>query len=245
MEDALPILEYLPATFKTPGEQEYIRFLWAAFETNYEYEKFQFAMLPYHMLYMSFVYFSVWQIKQMRPKDFGHAAIFIPNEERKMLTTATSPFTFSVVNERSIFKFLKLIGCEDQHTGPFAKLVDIRNELAHSNGLISCRDQAAANRRIFDVLKQVAAIQNHMMPVLYECLRAFLIESCDPNVGRQHEDPSEQIQELLVHKHYFSRKDIEACSRFDIQTMSDEPQFPQIKILFEEFVGLYSAELLG
>jgi hypothetical protein len=155
---------------------------------------------------------------------------------------ATSPFTFSMVNERSIFKFLKLIGCEDQHTGPFARLVDVRNELAHSTGLISCRDQISADKRIADVLKQVGAIQSHMAPVLYECLQAFLTESCDPHVGRQYEDAKDQIRELLVHKNYFSLKDIEACRSFDLQTMRDEPQFEQIKVLFEEFVALYSSE---
>ena len=30
---------------------------------------------------------------------------------------------------------------------------------------------------------------------------------------------------------------------FDVHTMSDEPQFEQIKVLFDEFVALYSAEL--
>ena len=245
MEDALPILDYLPTTFAVPGEQEYVRLLWAAFESNYEQENFQFAMLPFHMLYMSFVYFSVWQIKLMRPKEFGHSAIFVPNEERKKLMTATSPFTFSVVNERSVFKFLKLIGCEDQHTGDFARLVDDRNELAHSNGLISCRDQKAADTRLAKVLRQVGAIQGHMTPVLFECLRAFLVESCDPNVGRQYDLPRDQIRELLVHKHYFSIKDIETCLTFDVQALSTEPHFAEIKILFDEFSTLYTAELAG
>jgi hypothetical protein len=34
MDDALPILEYLPLSFKACSEQEYIAFLWDAFETN-------------------------------------------------------------------------------------------------------------------------------------------------------------------------------------------------------------------
>lgn len=243
MDDALPILDYLPTTFTVPGEQEYVRLLWAAFESNYEQENFQFAMLPFHMLYMSFVYFSVWQIKLMRPKEFGHSAIFVPNEERKKLMAATSPFTFSVVNERSVFKFLKLIGCEDQHTGDFARLVDDRNELAHSNGLISCRDQKAADMRLAKVLRQVCAIQGHMTPVLFECLRTFLVESCDPDIGRQYDLPRDQIHELLVHKHYFSIKDIEICLTFDIQALSTEPHFVEIKILFDEFLTLYTADL--
>ena len=70
MEDAFALATYLLLSFKTPSEQEYIAFLWDAFETNYTYEKYQFAFLAYHMLTMSLVYFNIWQIKQEHPKDF-------------------------------------------------------------------------------------------------------------------------------------------------------------------------------
>lgn len=241
MDDALPILEHLPNSFREPGEQEYIRFLWGAFTSNYEHENYQFAMLPYHMLYMSFVYFSVWQIKLMRPKDFENASIFVPQKERDVLK-ATSPFTFSVVNERSIFRFLKLIGCEDQHTGAFAKLVDVRNELAHSNGLINCRDRRSADQRVGDVMRQVRAIQSHMTPLLHECLSQFLVESCAEEEGMEYDNSADQIRELLVHKHYFSLKDIEACLRFDIQSLATRPRFDAIQALFEQFVLMYPTE---
>lgn len=244
MDDALPILEYLPNSFREPGEQEYIDFLWDAFASNYEHEKYQFAMLPYHMLYMSFVYFSVWQIKLMRPRDFENASIFVPQKERDILR-ATSPFTFSVVNERSIFRFLKLIGCEDQHTGSFAKLVDVRNELAHSNGLINCRDQRSADQRIDEVMRQVRAIQSHMTPLLHECLTQFLVESCAEGDGMQYDNPEDQIRELLVHKHYFSLKDIEACQSFDVEVLAAKPHFEAMKALFEQFAAMYSAEVAG
>ena len=58
MEEAAELANYLPLSFKTPKEQEYIEFLWDAFETNYTHGKFQFAFLAYHMLTMSFVYFT-------------------------------------------------------------------------------------------------------------------------------------------------------------------------------------------
>ena len=48
---------------KTRSEQEYIEFLWDAFESNYTHGKYQFAFLAYHMLTMSFVYFNIWQIR--------------------------------------------------------------------------------------------------------------------------------------------------------------------------------------
>ncbi len=243
MEDAYPILEYLPNSFREPGEQEYISFLWSAFASNYEHENYQFAMLPYHMLYMSFVYFSVWQIKLMRSRDFENASIFVSQKERAILQ-ATSPFTFSIVNERSIFRFLKLIGCEDQHTGSFAKLVDVRNELAHSNGLINCRDQPAADKRVVEVIRQVRAIQDHMTPLLHECLYQFLVESCAED-DMEYDNPTDQIRELLVHKHYFSVKDIEACRSFDVQTLSNRPRFEVMQVLFEKFLLMYPAEALN
>lgn len=49
MYDALPIMEYLPLSFKTRGEQEYFAFLWDAFETNYTHGKYQFAILACHI----------------------------------------------------------------------------------------------------------------------------------------------------------------------------------------------------
>jgi hypothetical protein len=240
MEEALPILEFLPNSFKEPGEQEYIEFLWDAFAANYDIGKYQMALLPYHMLYMSYVYFSIWQIKLMRPKDFANATIFQKNEKQVM--AATSPFTFYRVAEGEVFKFLRIIGCDEEQTAPFSGLVGERNKLAHANGMIICADQASADGKIAEILKQVRAIQTHMTPVLHQCLRAFLVDSCTPEEERQYEDAADQIRELLVHKNYFSLKDIEACMSFDVQTIADEPQFAQIRLLFDEFVALYSPE---
>lgn len=242
MDDALPILDYLPNSFREPGEQEYIRFLWDAFACNYDHGKYQFAMLPYHMLYMSFVYFSVWQIRLMRPRDFGNASIFMQKEHKREVLQATSPFAFSVVNERSIFQFLKLIGCEDQHTGSFARLVDVRNELAHSTGLINCRDQRSADQRISDVIRQVQAIQSHMTQLLHECLSRFLIDSCSSEAGIQYDNPDDQIKELLVHKHYFSLRDIEACHGFNIDSLAMQPNFQAMQELFRQFLSIYPSE---
>lgn len=53
MEEAAELGNYLPLSFKTPKEQEYIEFLWDAFQSNYENKKYQFAFLAYHMLTMT------------------------------------------------------------------------------------------------------------------------------------------------------------------------------------------------
>jgi len=58
-EYSFQILNYLLYLYKTTQEEEYINFLWDAFSVNYEKEKYQFAFIGYHMLFMSFVYFSI------------------------------------------------------------------------------------------------------------------------------------------------------------------------------------------
>jgi hypothetical protein len=41
MEEAAELGKYLPLSFKSPRGQEYIAFLWAAFETNNEHCKYR------------------------------------------------------------------------------------------------------------------------------------------------------------------------------------------------------------
>lgn len=215
MDATLEIHDYLPLTYPSASEGEYVRFVWEAFESNYESGKYQFAMLAFHMLYMSYVYFSVWQIKQALPGDFAKSVIFLKKEEEKGLMTASSPFTFSEINERSIFKFLRLAGCENQHIGKFQKLVDQRNEIAHPNGNIFFSDQATADQRIEEVMQQIRNIQVHMTPVLHDCLLQFLRDSANPE-EREIEDTAVHVELSFLHKHYLSRKDIEACLACDL-----------------------------
>ncbi len=69
----------------------------------------------------------------------------------KSLLEATSPFTFHVVSESHVMRFLKLIQCDNGKIGAYTKLVKDRNETAHSNGNIFFSTEAAIwpARRIF------------------------------------------------------------------------------------------------
>ena len=231
MEEATELGNYLPLSFKSPKEQEYIEFLWDAFETNYTHAKYQFAFLAYHMLTMSFVYFNIWQIKQTEPKDFAMGLIGFAKDEKK-LTEATSPFVFSAVNERSILRFLKLIACDNGKIGTYAKLVDDRNDTAHSNGNIFYSTQAALDVKITEILRVVEEIQSHSKPVIEHCYRDFLLQNHDPD-EREYPDPADQIREVLIHGNYLSQKDIEICLAFDVAALAQQPMRSSVRELHE------------
>jgi|GEM_PF-4171788 len=47
MEEAAELVDYLPLSFKTESNRQYVQFLWEAFESNYENKKNRFAFLAY------------------------------------------------------------------------------------------------------------------------------------------------------------------------------------------------------
>lgn len=241
MEEATELSNYLPISFRSPKEQEYIEFLWDAFTTNYVHGKYQFAFLAYHMLTMSFVYFNVWQIKQAQPKDFEKGLIGFSKDVERLLLEATSPFVFSSVNERTMLRFLKLIACDNTQIGVYARLVDDRNDTAHPNGNIFFSTQAALDTKIKEVLRAVDEIQIHSRPVIERCYLEFLRQSRNPD-EREYDDTEDQIREVLIHGNYMSQKDIEFCLDADLSAVAGSPEAASVIALHDALVATHGAK---
>ena len=239
MEDAFELANYLPLSFKTPNEQEYVAFLWDAFKTNYQAEKYQFAFLAYHMLTMSLVYFKIWQIKHAWPEDFQKGIIGFDKETEKDLLDATTPFTFSKVPERRVLRFLKLIGCDNSKVGTYEELVKDRNEMAHSRGHIFVHTENMLKDKIRKVLKAANDIQIQSKTLVESCYREFLAHNLDPEV-REYSDASDQIREVLIHSNYLSLKDIEICTRFDIQQLGGQHGLADMRALHHYLLADYN-----
>ena len=241
MEEAAELGDYLPLSFNRPTEQEYVTFLWDAFETNYTHGKYQFAFLAYHMLTMSFVYFNLWQIKKTEPKNFEMSLIGFGKDVEKELIASNSPFVFSTVNERAVLRILKLIDCDNGEIGTYAKLVKDRNQTAHPNGHIFFSTQAALDTKITEILRVVSEIQTHSKTVIERCYREFLLRSHD-HEEREYSDASDQIREVLIRKNYLSHKDVEICIKSDITKFRDQVGFPEIKALHHGLLADYGGD---
>lgn len=244
MEEAYDIFNYLPISYKSESEEKYIAFLWDSFRINYEAEKYPFAFIAFNMLYMSFVYFEVWQIKQSKYEEFKMAMVgFHQGDEESDLINASSPFTFSAIGESRFFRFLKLINCENDQIGTFSSIISTRNKSAHSNGVISFTSQTAIDNKISEVLGNVQKIQTLSKPIVRNCFIDFLKNSWNPE-EREYFDDEEQIREELVHKHYLSQKDINLLrSNFRVSTLSDELNYKEIQNLFYKFREIYKSDV--
>jgi hypothetical protein len=243
MDDALAILDYLPLSYRNKGEERYVGFLWESFATNYENGKYEFTNLAFHLLYMSYICFAVWRIRAARRADFEKAMVGFQSEVENKLYKADSPFQFyEHLKESTIFRFIKLIGCSNEQVGEFAKFVKYRNRIAHPSGTTLFNDRQALDDHVAEVLKGVANVQTHMTPVLHELFSEFLCsESNDPE-QREAPDAQTEIDANFLHRNYLSQKDIEACLGFDIDSLSGNAKFPEIKALFDTFVQAYNPD---
>lgn len=241
IEDAQEIFEYLPISFRNETEQEYVNFLWETFVTNYEDKKYPFAFLAYHMLFMSLVYFEIWQIKANHVGDFEKAMVGFNKDMELELMQASTPFTLWQVNESSVFRFLKLIGMNNADIGECTKLVKDRNDIAHSNGNIFYRNQRDIDLKINEILRCVGKIQNHSANVLVSCYEKFLLESSDVD-NRENLEDENQIREVLVYGNYLSPKDIFIVKSYDIQKLNGEKYFGNIESLANKLRDMYPDE---
>jgi hypothetical protein len=243
MEEALELDNYLPSSFANADEQKYLEFLWSAFQSNYEAERYEFASLAFHLLYMSFVSFSIWQIRLARPEPFAMAMVGFDRHESSLMACKT-PFNFyESLKESQIFRFLKLIGCTNAQVGEFAKFVKRRNKIAHPTGTVFFNDQSVIDAEIADMMKEVRNIEAHMQPVIVELYTAFLLgESSNPDL-RQYPDYADEVRANLVHADYLSSADLAYCRDFDITMMADHPHFDEMQLLHGALVATYPNDM--
>ncbi|MDZ4798479.1 MAG: hypothetical protein SGI92_09985 [Bryobacteraceae bacterium] len=145
---------------------------------------------------------------------------------------------FSAEKERSILRFLKLLGCDNGTIGTYAKLVNDRNETAHSNGHIFFSTQTALDAKITEILRVVDEIQGHSQSVIERCYREFLLRSGDPE-EREYPAATDQIREVLIHGNYLSQRDIDFCLRFDVDGLAEGQNSEGMRTLHEALAKSY------
>ncbi len=254
MENASNILSYLPDSFKTRDEKDYINFLWESYESNYNNRKFQFSFIAFHLLFMSLCYFQIWKIYNTHSEDFVKSLLGFEKldeiiqkiEEQNVINRAENkpleqlyPFSLSEVNESTVMIFFKLIGCDRTKIGKYKKLVKDRNEIAHANGKMIFVSNRDIDIKINDMIRLIEEIYNHSKSVLELFFKNFLLSSREPD-NREYFDDKDQLREVLIHGNYLSQKDIEHMLTFDITQLSAEPNYKEMVTLFMVFKTEYA-----
>lgn len=236
MEEAFKIFSYLPLHYKNVEETEYVQYLWKAFENNYQNEQYQFAFMGYHMLFMCFVYFTIWKLKSIHPEDFEKISYGF----EKCLSTATSPFGFSEEQESRILRILKFWGLNDR-IGEYKKLVKDRNNIAHSNGNIYYKEQDSIDVRISDVLGFIDEIHQKTKDSIEQAYKDFLIGNYSVE-DSPYSSVEEMLSEEFMRRYYISEADMRICYHSNLASLSEDENYGSIINLHSEISRLYQDE---
>ena len=241
MEEAYKILEYLPIRFRTQANHEYINFLWESFVVNYQNKKYIFAYIAFHMIFMSAIYSILWKIKCCNPTSFDHALIGLGRNRKDIKKDNANLFSLSAINETTILEFLRLLDFEFSEIKEFKKIVDDRNNMAHSNGEIFLKDQVSLDEKITTMLEYLQKIQEKCPKMLEDMLIGFLQNHWDIDTN-QYDNLSDEIDEIFIPDNILSRVDLNLILEFDITRLEQDPHYDQMVFLFEEIKEAYTLE---
>ncbi len=257
IEDAQRIFDYLPLEYKTQIESEYIDFLWDAFSVNYEKEKYQFAYIAYHMLFMCFVYFQLAKIYLNKSEEIKNMMVFtgkvmeqVEKYEAKVTEALTTkktpphfdPFSLALENERSIIGLFIFIGCDRNVVKKMKEFVDKRNNIAHSNGNISFNNQSIIDEKIEEILDVANSIQQNAREISINCYEKFLASNYDPESWTIAGTEEDQIREVFVRQNYLCPKDVQFACQHDLSSYSSEMYFEEINKLHLKLQEMYPVE---
>lgn len=169
-EEAYEVLDYLPRD--AGGESAYIGHLWGAFAALMEKEEpiSAFAILPFHLLFMLSVQGKVYRISAFDTKSYlttlascgrinaGNRKVLEENppipDAQGTIPSRCSVRNLSLLPEKQLFDFLRLIGANNVTIDKAIDLVEIRGTYAHANGNIEKHIEERVDMYL-DVLRSI------------------------------------------------------------------------------------------
>lgn len=184
MEEIYEISKYFPYKVAEPDLSKYINHHLNHLFKCVENGLYSSAYSHLHILYMVFVYIQILRISQKDKEkkeearrqgkiiktEFELCWIGFPSEEKDFLENPSSPFSFSKINEKTVFRFFRLIDFDDGTISNLSEPVVKRNKSFHASGKIlfeSLEDFEDEANNYFQKMKNIILKQNVFLKNIY------------------------------------------------------------------------------
>lgn len=233
MEDYYYLLQkYLPLYFHSSENEEYLDYLRKAYFSNIKSETFQFAYIAFHLLYMSFIYKTLWIMNKVNKSD-DLVKSFL---ESKNIADIYSPFDFSIGSETKSISLLQPLRFTQNQIEKFKIPISNRNHCAHASGRIEYKEPAV-DRLIQNEIECVEEIFEKTNEFYLEIFNDFLDNNWNPD-NREIALGADSLTDFM--KNYqFSKMDIEYIINRDfpdLERKSNDKKTVYKKILILIFI---------
>ncbi len=175
MEDYIyQIRKYLPIQFIDEEANTFIKYLEESYLENIKNQKFQFAFIAFHMLYMTFCYKTKWLLKTQNNQIILKSLQDYISRRGKN-TFFNVLFDLSQIPEKDIFcsLLIALKGFNSNDIDNCKIHVTRRNHCAHASGKIEYNGKEI-DFLISDEIKYIEKMQKRVQPNLLLLLENFL-----------------------------------------------------------------------
>lgn len=242
-----PLPSYLSLRYESEEEQKYITGLIDQFEYAKMTKSYHLALFACHLIFMIFVYQTIYKAKLWKPKQFSLAFTTSPADKRKQYIETTSIYAFVEIPERTVFELLNLFKeCEMVVSKCKKQTVDYRNNnLGHANLYIVSEEEF--NNKI-EEYEQIALEVHRLTHNELDKIFDEYLKSMDTEIELTRDD----MEIDLIGPNRLSDKDLESlASECLITTDLKKKQISKILqddfgvYIYEEGLSLDEAQDLG
>ena len=224
------IMGYLPVSAVDKEDVSlYLRNITNLVNINYKYEQYQFAYFGLHLLYMTYIYFTVWKISKIYPERYCDAVVFAKAYTGRNLDfiNIASIFEYSLVPEKELPKIFKIIGLDDGQIGIIKGLVDNRNDLAHASGKFEILNDLGFEVNANSICTSMRNIHNYMEMLIRNWFSKLLLSYGNGSFD-EYEETEDFINEQMIQGFNLSANEVLICNEMSIRGLiSSNPELKE------------------
>lgn len=203
----------------------YISNISSSMISTFEKEEYQFSYFSLHLMFMTYVYCSIWKISKFHTERYKDSLLFarLYNGSKVDLKNAKSVFDYSHLPEKDIFDFFSLIELDNGYIKSIKDLVDKRNNMAHATGNIEIRTLVQFEeevKRFSNIFNKINSQMENITKSIYETLLIDFSKNKFDRVANP--DIIDIIDSILISEKSFSLKELCTCTQFGTSKFSRE-----------------------
>ena len=241
------LLSYLPIKATDNLDvNAYVKNITDSILVNYEEEQYQFAYFGLHLLYMTYIYFSVKKISVIIPERYNDAVAFAkPYHGQKIdFNDLESVFGYSLIPEKDLPNILKIIGLESMQVRKITELVEDKNEMFRANGRFTLSNDKSFNISAIRIVDSIANIHGCMEVQIRKWFADFLIRYCN-NEFDEYSEISDILTEQMIEGFGLSAKELLTCNEMSVKELiSKNPNFRNDLHNFKKALKKYCETML-
>lgn len=253
MEEVYEIGNYLP--FYDVEVSDYVKPLFDSAIATFEKEQFQFSYFAIHLIFMTYIYSAVWKIGQFHKEKYEHSLLFVRpyrgKENKVDFKQVKSIFEYSLLPEKDIFEFFRLIELDNGYIQSTKKLIEDRNDMAHATGKIKISSSADYFNAIKDILSVIYQIHKRLTFTLRNWYHDELLTYAKNGLNEEYDSINDYLESVFFDDYHLSRNEFLACKEYGVSRFSDRDKFnlsvEEIQRIkeFHETVKIKYADIAG